>query len=90
MLLPDEYFKTYAEKLAEIGEPKRAWDETEKEFNRRYSCTRSDVILRRFASYESFQSAFRRYRSEGVIDHIEIKILLVPEIEAEETDAESV
>lgn len=77
MLLPDEYFKTYAEKLAEIGEPKRAWDETEKEFNRRYSCTRPDVVLRRYKTYKSFQVSYNHYKKHGWPQSVEIVILFV-------------
>ena len=77
MLLPDEYFQVYGEKLAEIGEPKRAWDETEKEFNRCFSSTASNVVFRRFNSYRSFQASFRQYKKGGLPGHIEVVILLV-------------
>lgn len=80
MILPREYFRVYGEKLAETGEKKLAFWETEKEFNRRYNATGGPEILRRFASYESFQAAQRRYNSTSTLDHIEIKIILVPEI----------
>lgn len=79
MLLPDEYFSVYAEKLSVTSGPKEAWWETEKEFNRRYSCSRSDVVLRRFKTYRSFQASYNRYRKEGWPGSVEIVILFVPE-----------
>lgn len=79
MLLPAKYFKVYAEKLSVTSGPKEAWDETEREFNRRYSATEEGVVLRRFKNYDSFQAAYRKYRTTGMLPgHIEIHILLVP------------
>jgi hypothetical protein len=80
MLLPEDYFAVYGEKLAEIGQPKEAFFETEKQFNRMYCNPARPVVLRRFVSYESFQAAYRRYNSTATIDHIEIKILFVGEL----------
>lgn len=76
MLLPDEYFQVYGEKLAETGEKKIAFWETEKEFARRYSCSRPDVILRRFNSFKSFQVSYNKYKREGWPKSIEIVILV--------------
>lgn len=80
MLFPDEYFQVYAEKLGETSGPKEAWWETEQEFNRRYSCSRPDVVLRRFATYESFCESFRLFRKGVRPGHIEIIILEMPQI----------
>lgn len=77
MILPRDYFAVYGENLSATGNPKEAFWETEKEFNRRYNTTAGPEVLRRFASYESFQAAQRRYNSTGRLDHIEIKILIV-------------
>ncbi len=77
MLLPDEYFQVYAEKLGETSGPKEAWWETEREFNRRYSCSRPDVVLRRFKTYRSFQASYNRYKKEGWPTSVEIVILIV-------------
>lgn len=80
MLLPDEYFKTYGEHLSLTGEPKAAWYETEKAFNRMYSDPARNITLCRFTSYESFQAAYRRYNTTGLPSHLEIHIIVVPEI----------
>jgi len=80
MLLPDEYFAVYAEKLGVTTGPKEAFWETEKEFARRYSCSRPDIVLRRFKSYDSFCESFRLHRKGVKPGHIEIVILEMPEI----------
>lgn len=82
MLLPREYFAVYGEKLNLTGNPKEAWWETEKEFNRRYSTTAGPEVLRRFKSYDSFCESFRLYRMGVKPGHIEIVIL---EVEINET-----
>ena len=76
MLLPDDYFKVYAEKLGVTSGPKEAFWETEKEFSRRYSCSRSDVRLCRYKDYKTFQVSFNRYRREGLPKTIEIVIMI--------------
>lgn len=77
MLLPDDYFQKYGENLSHTGNPKEAWWETEREFNRTYSVPDKGVTLRRFMTYESFQAAYRRYNTTGLPGHIEIHILVV-------------
>lgn len=76
MLLPDEYFAVYAEKLGVTSGPKEAFWETEKEFSRRYSCSRPDVVLRRFSSFKSFQVSYNAYKREGWPKTIEIVIVV--------------
>lgn len=78
MLLPDQYFKAYGRHLAECGNPKQAWDATEKEFCRTYAAPEDGVVLRRFSSYESFHSAYRRYKKAGEFCRQEIHILIIP------------
>lgn len=78
MILPDDYFKTYAENLSTTGNPKEAWWETEQEFNRRYSCTAPGVVVRRFKTYRSFQASYRQYKKGGLPGHIEIVFLWTP------------
>jgi hypothetical protein len=77
MLLPEDYFAVYGEKLAEIGEPKLAWWETEREFNRMYSNPARGKVVRRFINYESFTASYRRYRQGGGPGRIEVHILIV-------------
>lgn len=77
MILPNDYFSVYGQKLAEIGEPKRAWDETERQFNRMYSPPMSGKVLRRFINYESFSASYRKYKRCGEPGSIEIHILIV-------------
>lgn len=75
MLLPDDYFKVYAEKLGVTSGPKEAFWETEKEFARRYSCSRPDVVLRRFKNYKSFRVSYNNYKKHGWPESIEVVIM---------------
>lgn len=77
MLLPEDYFEVFSEKLAETGEPKLAWWETERQFNRLYSNPARGKVVRRFVNYESFTSSYRRYRNGREPGRIEIHILIV-------------
>lgn len=80
MLLPRGYFTVYGAMLSHTGNPKEAWFETEKEFNRRYSFAGDPEVLRRFKSYDSFCESFRLYRNGVKPGHIEVVILEMPEI----------
>lgn len=78
MLLPKDFFAVYGDNLSATGNPKEAYDLTEKEFSRRYNATASaDVIFRRFKDYESFAAAYRSYNRSGMPEFVKIKIILV-------------
>jgi len=78
MILPKDFFAVYGDNLSATGNPKEAYDLTEKEFSRRYNATTSeDVVFRRFKDYESFTAAHRRYKVSGMPEFVKIKIILV-------------
>lgn len=87
MLLPREYFAVYGDKLSVTSNPKEAWWETEKEFNRRYNTTAGPEVLRRFKSYESFCESYRLFRNGVRPGHIEIVILEVDFLSTNDTGA---